>query len=94
VLRQSAEDLGKPGQDDFYGHGRINAGAALGAVPSSRGDINSDGKVDFKDFSKLAEYWQQDEPSVDIAPGPNGDGIVDIQDVAILAWYWLEDNNP
>ncbi len=24
-LRQSADDLGKPGNDDFYGKGRINA---------------------------------------------------------------------
>jgi subtilisin family serine protease len=26
ALRQSADDLGKPGQDDFYGKGRVNAG--------------------------------------------------------------------
>jgi subtilisin family serine protease len=94
VLRQSADDLGKPGQDDFYGHGRVNARAALDVAPSSYGDLNSDGKVDFKDFSKLAQYWQQDEPSVDIAPPPDGDGIVDIQDVAVLASYWLNDYNP
>ena len=25
ILRQSADDLGKPGNDDFYGHGRVNA---------------------------------------------------------------------
>lgn len=25
ILRQSAEDLGKPGKDDFYGAGRVNA---------------------------------------------------------------------
>jgi subtilisin family serine protease len=24
-LRQSADDLGKPGNDDFYGRGRVNA---------------------------------------------------------------------
>ena len=24
-LRQSADDLGKPGEDEFYGQGRINA---------------------------------------------------------------------
>jgi len=26
ALRASADDLGKPGKDDFYGHGRVNAG--------------------------------------------------------------------
>jgi subtilisin family serine protease len=25
ILRQSADDLGKPGKDDYYGHGRVNA---------------------------------------------------------------------
>jgi hypothetical protein len=25
ILERSADDLGKPGNDDFYGHGRVNA---------------------------------------------------------------------
>ena len=29
ILRQSADDLGKPGKDDFYGHGRVNAFKAV-----------------------------------------------------------------
>lgn len=29
ILRKSADDLGKPGQDDFYGAGRINAARAV-----------------------------------------------------------------
>ena len=29
ALRQSADDLGKPGKDDFYGHGRVNAANAV-----------------------------------------------------------------
>jgi subtilisin family serine protease len=29
-LRQSADDLGKPGNDDFYGRGRVNAARAVG----------------------------------------------------------------
>ena len=53
-------------------------------------DFNGDGKVDFKDFSKLAQYWRQNERSVDIAP-PIGNGIVDVQDVAVLAEYWLQE---
>ena len=28
-LRLSADDLGKPGQDIYYGGGRVNAGAAV-----------------------------------------------------------------
>lgn len=29
ALRQSADDLGKPGKDDYYGHGRVNAYKAV-----------------------------------------------------------------
>jgi lantibiotic leader peptide-processing serine protease len=32
ILRASADDLGKPGVDDYYGHGRVNAANAL-ALP-------------------------------------------------------------
>jgi hypothetical protein len=53
-------------------------------------DFNNDGKVDLKDFSKLAQYWGQDEPSVDIGPMPWGDGRVDIQDIAVLVEHWLK----
>ena len=30
ILRQTSDDLGKPGRDDFYGHGRVNAARAVG----------------------------------------------------------------
>ncbi len=53
-------------------------------------DFNADGIVDLKDFSELAQYWQENERSVDIAP-PIGNGIVDIRDVAVLADYWLKE---
>jgi len=52
-------------------------------------DLYPDFTVEMKDFSKLAQYWGQDEPSVDIGPMPWGDGVVDIQDVAVLVEYWL-----
>jgi hypothetical protein len=52
-------------------------------------DFNNDGRVDLKDFSRLARYWMQDGPSVDICPAPDGDGIVDYKDMAGLAEYWL-----
>jgi len=54
-------------------------------------DFNGDGKVDLKDFSKLAQYWGQNESSVDMGPMPLGDGRVDIQDLAVFAEYWLFD---
>ena len=54
-------------------------------------DLYDDGRLDFKDFAIMAGYWQQNEPSVDIAPGPFGDGRVDIRDVAVISNYWLAD---
>ena len=52
-------------------------------------DFYPDWMVEMKDFSKLAQYWGQDEPSVDIGPMAWGDGVVDIQDLAVLLEYWL-----
>jgi len=57
-------------------------------------DFNGDGIVDLKDFSELAQYWGQNESSVDIGPTPLGDGTVDIQDLAVLADYWLKEILP
>ncbi len=54
-------------------------------------DFNRDEKVDLTDFCKLAQYWLQDESSVDIGPTPLGDRIVDIHDLSVLAEYWLTD---
>jgi beta-lactamase regulating signal transducer with metallopeptidase domain len=57
-------------------------------------DLNGDGKVDMKDFRKLAQYWGQDEPSCDIAPLPNGDGIVDEKDLNLFAKHMLLELQP
>ena len=32
-ILQSADDLGEPGIDPYYGHGRINVARALGVLP-------------------------------------------------------------
>jgi len=57
-------------------------------------DFNGDEIVNVKDFSKLAEYWGQNESSVDMGPGPWGDGNVDIRDLAVLTEYWLKEILP
>jgi len=54
-------------------------------------DFNGDIIVNMKDFSRLAQYWRQNEPSVDIGPMPWGDGVVDMQDLAVLSEYWLKE---
>ncbi len=54
-------------------------------------DFDGDSKIDFQDFTKLAQYWLENEPSLDIAPPPDGDGIVDYKDLSGLAEYWLKE---
>lgn len=36
IIESTADDLGDPGWDSFYGHGRINVDAALSAAPPSQ----------------------------------------------------------
>jgi L-ascorbate metabolism protein UlaG (beta-lactamase superfamily) len=55
-------------------------------------DFNSDGIINLSDFSKLAQYWLLDEPSVDIFPLPSGDGIVNLEDLAVLGQYWRKES--
>ena len=50
-------------------------------------DLTGEGVVDLEDFVKLAHYWLQNEPSVNLAP-PND--IIDVQDLIVLAEHWLE----
>jgi hypothetical protein len=52
-------------------------------------DFNVDGKVNFHDYSSLAQYLSEDESSVDIAPSPFGDGIVDFKDADVFFENWL-----
>jgi len=45
-------------------------------------DFNADGKVDFQDFSMLAQYWCHDQ-------SPFVNHRLDCEDLALLAEYWL-----
>ena len=49
IIEQSADDLGKPGMDDYYGRGRINACNAVGGIKKapaiSRGRVSPVGKL-------------------------------------------------
>ena len=60
----------------------------------SRLDFTGDGNVNFKDFSRFAQYYSQYEPSIDVAPLPYGDGIVDDKELAALAADWLIERLP
>ena len=50
-------------------------------------DLNGDEKVDFKDFTMLAQYWYQDQ-------SPFLNRMMDYKDLAVLADYWLKELLP
>jgi hypothetical protein len=52
------------------------------------GDFDSSDTIDFDDFALLAQYWLENEPSVDIAPS-GGDCLIDYLDLKVLVDNWL-----
>ena len=88
IITNSAEDLGDPGKDDNYGHGRVNAYRALLAV--IRGDVNTDGVINVLDVVYLLNYVYKnwDPPQLHVCVGDcNCDGAVNPVDVARLVNY-------
>ena len=68
----------------------VIAGWEFGSFKTIPGDLNGDDKVNFEDFAIFAQFWFEDEQSLDIAPLPNGDGIVGFLDLVVLVEHWLE----
>jgi hypothetical protein len=54
------------------------------------GDFDSSDTIDFDDFALLAQYWLENEPSVDIAPS-GGDCVIDYLDLKVLVDNWLNE---
>lgn len=52
----------------------------------TKGDFNTNGKIDLSDLSILATYWLQ----VNAIADANLDGVTNISDLSILATYWLQ----
>ena len=78
-------------QDDFLG------GQVLVTFPyinTDTGDLTGNLITNFADLAIIAQFWLEDEPSVDIAPLNEGDGINNFLDFSIVAKHWLEDNRP
>lgn len=93
VIEQTADDKGVPGWDPLFGHGRINALAALQAVleePCDAADLNCDGVIDGGDLAMLLAAWGAcGDP--DACPADlSGDGNVDGGDLAILLAAWSD----
>lgn len=86
IIESTAHDLGAPGWDPIYGHGRIDAFAAVQRALASRcglGDLDCDGIVDASDLGLLLGAWGSTGPG-DL----DGSGVVDSADVGILLGLW------
>jgi hypothetical protein len=101
----TAEELNvRPGADAWYPTADLVSGSLV-VMWSSRstdrvaiemkaielivGDLDHDGDVDFNDFAILADQWQLEQLSWDIAPN-GGDGIVDFLDWTVFADGWQD----
>jgi len=58
------------------------------------GDFEPNGDVDTDDLARIADYWLQNESSIDIFPYPGGDNIINFKDFATFADNWLKGTNP
>ncbi len=80
LLESTADDLGTPGWNPIYGHGRVNAAAAVQAAMNAGqpciADLNNDGVVDADDFFLYLNLFADGDPITDM----NGDGVIDADD--------------
>jgi subtilisin family serine protease len=99
----TAIDFGEPGEDDYFGHGRIDAFEAVkmsracpaDVVTSSTSQPPPDGRVDAADLAYLLSQWGPGAPSLaDVASSMTfvlpADGEVNAADLAILLGSWGE----
>ena len=72
----TAIDLGSPGWDSSFGHGLVNAEAALGLTPPCVADFDGDGELTLFDFLAFQSAFDNGEMSADLT----GDGVLNIFD--------------
>ena len=88
VLSTTAVDYGNGGYDTTFGHGFINAKAALDAVDDGTtcvGDVDGDGNVGVSDLLSVVDQWGAcNGCSGDI----DGDGTVGVGDLLAIVDAW------
>lgn len=76
---------GTTSRESTYGKAvLLGVGQSTGTVGSGQSDVNSDGKVNLRDFSILLSSWGTDNAGADL----NKDGKVNLADVSILLFNW------
>jgi len=76
LMIDTAIDLGSPGWDGDFGHGLVNAEAALGVGPICVADFDGDGDLTIFDFLAFQSAFDLGDLQADV----NGDGVLDIFD--------------
>ncbi len=77
ILRDTAEDVGDPGFDNFFGYGRVHAAdAAAAAIPQCPADLDGSGTLDANDFFTYLDLFAAGDPAADIT----GNGVIDAND--------------
>jgi subtilisin family serine protease len=85
AIYASAVDLGDPGIDNSFGHGRIDMKAALDTVAPhiKPGDTNGDGVVDDNDVQPIIDHFgaKTGDGNYDAKIDTNSDGVIDELDL-------------
>lgn len=74
VLTESADDLGAPGRDDFYGHGRVNTFNAVQLAPAFPTRSVAPFMLDFESGSIDPVFWPVSTSASVVADTASGDG--------------------
>ncbi|MFG0244005.1 MAG: S8 family serine peptidase [Phycisphaerales bacterium JB054] len=86
ILKDIAIDRGASGPDNTYGHGFVDAWAAVQAALDAGcvADFNGDGAVNTNDVLAFLNAWNDGDPRADI----NGDGNINTNDVLAFLNLW------
>ena len=76
LMIDTAIDLGSPGWDSDFGHGLVNAEAALSVAPPCVADFDGDGDLTLFDFLAFQTAFGSGDLSADLT----GDGLLNIFD--------------
>jgi subtilisin family serine protease len=87
ILEATTVDLDEPGYDLFTGSGRLDAAAAVAAVPAP-GDVDRDGHVNGADLAIVLGSWGACLPDVSCEADVDRSGTVDGVDLSLVLGGW------